>query len=79
MTVLAHRRDVELAAGLTVVLARWRDFKSASGLTAVLAHRRDVADGGAYSLVAGATTSRRGRGRHCLLIARSAHSACSVA
>ena len=42
MAVLAHRRDVKLAAGLTAVHARWHDFKLASGLTAVLAHRRNV-------------------------------------
>ncbi len=37
MAVLAHRRDVQSASGLTAVLARRRDFESASGLTAVLA------------------------------------------
>jgi hypothetical protein len=42
MAVLAHRRDVESAAGLMAVLARCRDFESASGLTAVPAHQRDV-------------------------------------
>ncbi len=42
MVVLAHRRNVQLAAGLTAVHARWHNFESASGLMAVLAHRRDV-------------------------------------
>ena len=40
--MLAHHRNVQLAAGLTAVHARWHNFESASGLMAVLAHRRDV-------------------------------------
>ena len=42
MAVLAHRRKVELAAGLTAMLARWCDFELASELTAVLAHRGNL-------------------------------------